>query len=210
MTTRQRTHIYTENLVAHVAAVIPALDAAPGPPLPAPAAAPTVDIYSPTQGYWQGAAWGAGIAGLAMVQVDANPLNTPFDAFFTYTLPTAAIATAYAAGDRELYIIYQSAAIALYEMEKVHLVRHTWDELETAHTTVGSYGELMTILSSLSHRYVRWENHAYNADGQLTSVELWVYNTKVNCDNGLALGRLMILTFVTTYVNGRPSVSVCS
>jgi len=128
MTTRHRTHFYTEDLDLKFAAVDPSWGL-PTPGLPNPAWVPIVNVRDVTTGLYYDAAgppfWVAGAApGLpdnAMAPADAA--EAPFDAFFTLTVAATAIGSGGVGPDLE--VIYEDAvipAVAQTEMEHVHLI----------------------------------------------------------------------------------------
>lgn len=82
-----------------------------------------------------------------------------------------------------------------------------WDALETAHTTAGSFGELMKVIAGLGFRHYKQYSHVFNGNGQLTSAVIRVYATKALLT---ADTPLITLNWSTTYSGTQPNVSSCT
>jgi hypothetical protein len=164
--------------------------------------------------HWGGAAWQVAAAWTAMNETDA--VGSP--GVYNYNVPAVNLAAA-TIGD-VLYVSYRNTAAGenYYRNELVMLYPNHWAELVAAHVdpaamtfaagNAGTFGEQAAMQTALVHQNVRFDNHVYNADGQLTTVDLELYDTPNNAAAAAAGGLMYTTTFTVTYTNNRPSLVV--
>jgi hypothetical protein len=201
---RHRQHVDDTNLIVSVEEIIAGV--------PQTGNAPTYLMRRSADGQFYnagGPGWGAGAVWNPLLEADA--VNQPG----VYTdLVLAADVRLADVGDT-LMVAYQDGAVVMYEHEQIVVTdspaNSVWDALETAHTVVGSFGELMKVIASLGFRHYRQFNHVYNGNGQLTSCDIRVYATAADMA-GFPGADTPLYTFswTTSYAGSQPDISACT